>query len=283
MPVSEIAGTGETPVPPKRPTQASHPSVPPKRLPKTSPGFTISGMSDTHTPGGPTPAGAPADFELIPTRLGYDRWAAIYDDEDNPLVELEFGPFGELLGDVRGLQVLDVGCGTGRHALRAASLGACVTGVDFSSEMLRRAQAKPGGGDVRWVSHDLETPLPFDSHAFHRVTSALVIDHIGNLAAYMAEMRRVCRPDGFVLLSVLHPAMMLRGVRARFTDPATGRQVRPDSHPHQISDYIMGAVRGGLRVDWMSEHTIDRAMAARSERAARYEGWPVLLMLRLRP
>lgn len=239
-------------------------------------------MSDVTVPGGEARSSGD-DFERLPTRTGYDRWAAIYDDEDNPLVQTELGPFSELLGEVRGLRLLDVGCGTGRHALRANDQGAIVTGVDFSTEMLRRARSKPGGDEIHWVTHDIQTRLPFDDATFDRVTSALVIDHVGDLEAFLAELRRVCRPDGFVLLSVLHPAMLLRGVQARFTDPATGRQVRPDSHAHQISDYVMGAVRGGLRIDHMSEHTVTPELAARSARAARYAGWPILLMLRLRP
>src|SRR5262245_17901578 len=85
---------------------------------------------------------AVAPVELLPTRDGYDRWAAIYDDEGNPLVALETAHVHALLGDVRGLDVVDLGCGTGRHTLWLANAGARVTAVDFSPEMLRRARAK---------------------------------------------------------------------------------------------------------------------------------------------
>ena len=50
---------------------------------------------------------------ILSTREGYDRWAAIYDSDGNPLVALEEPWMDRLLGDVRGLAVLDVGCGTG--------------------------------------------------------------------------------------------------------------------------------------------------------------------------
>src|SRR4029079_18860568 len=85
----------------------------------------------------------PVPIEL-PTREGYDRWAEVYDGEGNPLVEME-GPWVErLLGDVRGLAVADIGCGTGRHALRLAAAGAHVTAGGFSEGMPRRAPATPG-------------------------------------------------------------------------------------------------------------------------------------------
>ena len=56
----------------------------------------------------------------VPTQQGYDRWASVYDEEDNPLVRLEQEQFERVMSDVRGLRVLDAGCGTGRHALSLA-------------------------------------------------------------------------------------------------------------------------------------------------------------------
>src|SRR5512143_2989861 len=75
---------------------------------------------------------------------GYDRWAAVYDHEANPLLPLEEPLVREALGDVSGRALLDLGCGTGRHALWLASAGAVVTAVDFSQVMLGRARSKPG-------------------------------------------------------------------------------------------------------------------------------------------
>ncbi|HUU94744.1 MAG TPA: hypothetical protein VM487_03320 [Phycisphaerae bacterium] len=45
----------------------------------------------------------------------------------------------------------------------------------------------------------------------------------------------------------------------------------------------MAAVHAGLKIDHISEHVVPDALAARMERARRYVGWPILLMLRLRP
>lgn len=55
--------------------------------------------------------------------------------------------------------------------------------------------------------------------------------------------------------------MMLRGLSARFTDRETGREVRPTSHPHQISDFLMAAVRAGLHLNYISEHAVDETLA----------------------
>jgi ubiquinone/menaquinone biosynthesis C-methylase UbiE len=224
-----------------------------------------------------------AESEVLPIRAGYNRWAEVYDTEDNPLVLLEEQHIVPLLDGAAGQSVADVGCGTGRHALRLAAIGARVTALDYSEAMLQRARAKPGAEAVSFICHDLATPLPLDAAAFDRVLCCLVLDHIPNLANLFRELGRICRPSGFVVVSVVHPAMLLRGVQARFIDPVTGCRVRLESYPHQIANYVMAALRAGLRLDHLSEHAVDPALAARSERAQKYLGWPLLLLMRLCP
>jgi len=229
----------------------------------------------------PQPGLGPPD--RIDTRSGYDRWAEIYDAEDNPLVGVEQPQVARLLGDVRGLDIADIGCGTGRHALPLAAAGARVHAFDFSEGMLARARVKPGAQGIRWQQHDLAAPLPVPAASFDRIICGLVVDHIADLTALFADFRRALKPTGFAVVSTLHPAMLLKGVQARFTDPVTGREVRPDSIAYQISDYVLAALRAGLNIDDMSEHPVDDAYADRSPRAAKYRGWPILLLMKLTP
>jgi len=226
---------------------------------------------------------AASPIDLLSTKDGYDLWAAIYDEDGNPLIAIEEPWVDRLLGDVRGLAVADIGCGTGRHAVRIATAGAAVHALDFSAAMLERARTKAQGLNITFLAHDLAEPLPFTDQSFDRVVCGLVIDHISDLVGLFGEMRRICRPSGFVVVSVMHPAMMLRGVQARFHDPASGREIRPASCPHQLSDYIMAAVRAGFILDHLSEHVVDEALANRLERARRYLGWPLLFLMRLVP
>lgn len=219
---------------------------------------------------------------ILPTREGYDLWAATYDTDGNPLMALEESMVDGLLGDVRGVAILDVGCGTGRHAIRVAERGAKVHAIDFSTAMLEYARKKPGAERVHFQNHDLTAPLPFEADTFDRVICGLVVDHIANLAGLFREMGRVCKQGSFIVISVMHPAMMLRGVQARFHDPEKG-EIRPASVPNQISDYVMAAVHAGLRLDHLSEHAIDEYLADRLERARRYVGWPMLFLMRLSP
>src|SRR5258708_7998966 len=49
----------------------------------------------------------------------------------------------------------------------------------------------------------------------------------------------------------------------------------------RISDYMMAGVRAGLTLKLVSEHAADEALAAQSPRAAKYLGWPMLLLMRV--
>src|SRR2546430_14253141 len=125
-------------------------------------------------------------------------------------------------------------------------------------------------------------PLPFADETFDRDVCGLVLEHITDLLWVFGEIRRVCRTSGFIVVSNMHPAMMLRGVQARFHDAITGREVRPASCPHQLTDYVMGAARAGLVFEHLSEHSVDEMLAGRLPRAQRYLGWPMLFMMKLR-
>src|SRR5580698_7531541 len=75
---------------------------------------------------------------------GYRLWAGSYDDADNALLALEMRTLSGCVGDVNGRRILDAGSGTGRWMKWAQARGADVFGVDACSEMVSKAEGKPG-------------------------------------------------------------------------------------------------------------------------------------------
>ena len=213
---------------------------------------------------------------------GYDRWAMVYDDDQNPLQALEGPLVQQACGNVEGLRVLDIGCGTGRHALWLAQAGAEVTGIDFSEAMLAKAHEKTTGYSIDLIVHDLHQRLPFEAGQFDMVVSGLVLEHIADLAYCFSEIARVLGNSGRAVVSAMHPAMFLRDSQAQFTDPISGEKVRPGSLPHQLSDMVMGAVSASLELVHFSEHSADAQLAADFPRSEKYVGWPMLVLFQFR-
>lgn len=214
-------------------------------------------------------------------RSGYDRWSLVYDHDANPLPALEEPVVHAALGDVRGKCVLDLGCGTGRHALWLTHSGAVVTAVDFSEGMLTEARRKPGAERIEFRVHDLHQPLPFADEHFDHIVSGLVLEHLQDLTPFYSEAKRVLKQGGSAIFSTLHPAMFLRGSQARFSDPTTGELIQPGSVPHTMSDMVMTALGTGLLIKAIEEVTPDAAFAQRYPRAEKYVGWPMLVVFHL--
>ena len=219
---------------------------------------------------------------LAKVRDGYDRWAMVYDDDQNPLQALEGPLVQQACGNVQGLRVLDMGCGTGRHTLWLAQAGAEVTGIDFSEAMLAKAHEKAKGYSIDLIVHDLHQRLPFETGQFDMVVSGLVLEHIADLAHYFSEIARVLGNPGRAVVSAMHPAMFLRDSQAQFTDPNSGEKVRPGSLSHQLSDVVMGAVSASLELVHFAEHSADAQLAEDFPRSEKYVGWPMLVLFQFR-
>lgn len=94
--------------------------------------------------------------------------------------------------------VLEVGVGTGVN-LPLYPPTATVVALDFSAPMLRRALRRPARARVRAVRADLHH-LPFRDGAFDVVTGSLVFCSVAGPERALAEVYRVLRPGGRLLL-----------------------------------------------------------------------------------
>jgi ubiquinone/menaquinone biosynthesis C-methylase UbiE len=138
----------------------------------------------------------------------FNRWSASYDR--CILQWLLFGPSHRALlrriravAEDRPLRILDVGCGTGVFAarLRAAFPSAQVWGVDLAAGMLAKGAPRwrVHAGHVQPVQADSER-LPFAAASFDVVTCANSFHHYPHQERAVAEMHRVLRPGGRLLL-----------------------------------------------------------------------------------
>lgn len=100
----------------------------------------------------------------------------------------------------RGARVLEVGCGTGLVLSKIASVAGHAVGVDLSRGMIEKARAR-GLTVVRGSA----TALPFLDDSFDVVYSFKVLAHVPAIEAALAEIARVTRPGGIMLLEFYNP------------------------------------------------------------------------------
>ncbi len=108
----------------------------------------------------------------------------------------------ELLGIEPGTRVLDVACGTGGVALRAARAGGDVVGIDISADQLAKARraADAEGLRVRLDEGDCQE-LPYREAEFDAVASAFGAIFAADHERTAGELARVCRPGGRLVLT----------------------------------------------------------------------------------
>jgi len=113
-----------------------------------------------------------------------------------------------VLGDVRGLDVLDAGAAAGEHSAWLVANGARVVALDASETMVRLAQRRLGD-TARVIVADLAEPLPLTDRTSDLVLSSLTLHYVADWLAPLREFARVLRPGGRLVLSTHHPSAML--------------------------------------------------------------------------
>jgi SAM-dependent methyltransferase len=112
----------------------------------------------------------------------------------------------DLAGDVAGRSILDAGCGAGALAADLRGRGARMAGFDSSPAMVALAKGRLGA-DVPVLVADLAEPLPFGAGEFDDVVASLVLHYLEDWSGPLAELRRVLKPGGRLILAVNHPVI----------------------------------------------------------------------------
>jgi ubiquinone/menaquinone biosynthesis C-methylase UbiE len=137
-----------------------------------------------------------------------------------------------------GARLLDIGCGTARHAVELAHRGFDVVALDFAPEMLACAAARAAREgvalDLRQL--DVRSRLPFDDHSFDGVLCSYVLQAIDDPVRLFRETRRVLK-QGAVLLAEV-PVR-----RAGWTDVVSSPTSRPFLLVKLMASRFPGAVQ----------------------------------------
>jgi ubiquinone/menaquinone biosynthesis C-methylase UbiE len=151
-----------------------------------------------------------------------------------------------LLPELRGLKVLDLGCGFGWFCRWARQQGAAhVLGIDVSKKMLARARATTQDTAITYTRADMEH-LELPPEFFDVVYSSLALHYIEHLNELMSALYRSLGAGGRLVFSVEHP-IFTAPTDPRWSLDARGRQTWP------IDSYLD---EGPRLTDWLTKGVI---------------------------
>lgn len=158
-----------------------------------------------------------------------EAFADLISDQGTPHHQQILNPCVEsLLGQVAGKDLLDAGCGEGYLSRHYARLGAHVTGIDFSRNLIELAGNKtPEELGINYVIGNICSLDSLADDSFDIVLCNLVLLNVTCMREAIYEFKRVLRPGGVLVFSVVHPAFDFFGPgtwEMGEKDPATKRR-----------------------------------------------------------
>jgi len=141
-------------------------------------------------------------------REGYRRWARNYDTEPNPMLSLEKRFLEPLLPIAAGLDVVDLGCGTGRWLdFLKDGTPRSLLGIDSSPEMLRRARRKLNGA-ARLIHADVSL-VPLAPASADLLLGSFVLSYLEDAESLFSNARTTLRETASLFLTDVHPETSL--------------------------------------------------------------------------
>jgi SAM-dependent methyltransferase len=185
----------------------------------------------------------------------YDAFSERYDrGRDRGYHKLIDDQAAELVRRVgEGMDVLEVGCGTGLLLSRVAGFARSAKGIDLSPGMLERARQR--GLDVVEGS---ATALPFGDASFDVAYSFKVLSHVPELELAFSEMIRVVRPGGHIVFDIYNRHSLRYAIKKLFGPRSTSQQfdeaaittafLTPDEVEAKLPANARVVGRAGIRV-----------------------------------
>ena len=168
----------------------------------------------------------------------------------------------DLLPKVRGLDVLDAGCGPGVYAEELLKRGARVVAVDASDRMIELARKRLGPHAVIHQVDLSRPPTTFNDRQFDVVLAPLCLDYIADWSSLFREFFRLLKAGGYFVMSAGHPSFDAEyfGTNAYFsvervecTWTGFGRKVVMPSYRRSLQEFLMPIVNAGLQLDRIVE------------------------------
>jgi 2-polyprenyl-6-hydroxyphenyl methylase/3-demethylubiquinone-9 3-methyltransferase len=137
-------------------------------------------------------------------------------------------------------RILDFGCGTGEMAAAIVGMGYEVAACDIAERMIEVARSAHSGSGVEWVCLNPEWKvLPFADSSFDGIVASSVFEYLVDVRRVAAELSRVLRPGGILLLTVPNPFSYVRKLEGLLQWAIKSRWLpSPLRRVHRIDSYV---------------------------------------------
>ena len=187
----------------------------------------------------------------------YNIWAHQYDTNENQTRDLDKKCTIETLNNLVFKNVLELGCGTGKNTEWLLNKAERIIGLDFSQEMLNKAEEKISDKRVTFKKVDLTKDWKIENNFADLITSSLTLEHIKNLDHIFSQANQKLNKNGLFFISELHPFKQYSGSKAQYETENGTKEL--EVYVHHISEYIDDAKNNGFQLielkEWFDENS----------------------------
>jgi ubiquinone/menaquinone biosynthesis C-methylase UbiE len=172
------------------------------------------------------------------TRKRYNRIAFLYDLMEAPMERLRFASWRQkLMGRIAGPTALEVGVGTGKNLIFYPD-DLDITAIDLSPQMLERARKRENKLNLNVNLQEMDVEhLNFADNSFDTVFATFVFCSVPDPIAGLQELRRVCKPDGkLLLLEHMRPENFILGLIFDLFNPMIVRMMGANINRQTINN-----------------------------------------------
>lgn len=179
-----------------------------------------------------------AGFTTDKTRKRYNRMAFLYDFMEAPIERLRFASWRQrLTGRIVGPTALEVGVGTGKNFTYYPN-DVNITAIDLSPRMLEKARSRANKLNLKVDLQEMDAQhLNFEDDSFDTIFATFVFCSVPDPIAGLQELRRVCKPDGkLLLLEHMRPENFVLGLTFDLFNPMIVRMMGANINRRTINN-----------------------------------------------
>ncbi|MGU3523494.1 class I SAM-dependent methyltransferase [Enterobacteriaceae bacterium C23F] len=212
----------------------------------------------------------------------------------------EWPALQQMLPEVQGKQIIDLGCGYGWFCRWAQQQGAAhVLGLDVSEKMLARAREMTSGTEITYQLADLET-LALEPASLDLAYSSLALHYLQNIDGLFTTLFQALKPDGRLVFSAEHPIFTAVAKQGWFIEqdgqkswPVAGYQQEGERLSNWFADgvkkqhrklatWINALIAAGFVIEHLDEWGPDAAQIAANPALSEEKERPMLFLLSAR-